>query len=84
MEYVELWCNNDDNNNIRAGAKFDADCGAETSFPLTVALGGSTVVLLRNMTYLQPFPLNLPLICSTCLLYLFLLHHSFIAATNFL
>ena len=40
-------------------AKFDADCGAETSFPLTLALGGSTVVLLRNMTYLQPFPLNL-------------------------
>ena len=30
--------NNDNNDNIRAGAKFDAGVGAETSFPLTVAL----------------------------------------------
>ena len=31
--------NNGNNDNIRAGAKFDAGGGAETSFPLTVALG---------------------------------------------
>ena len=37
MKYVELWRNNDNNDNIRAGAKFDAGGGAETSFPLTVA-----------------------------------------------
>ena len=30
--------NSDNNDNIRAGAKFDAAGGAETSFPLTVAL----------------------------------------------
>ena len=30
--------NNGNNDNIRAGAKFDAGGGAETSFPLTVAL----------------------------------------------
>ena len=34
-EFVTL--NNDNNDNIRAGAKFDAGGGAETSFPLTVA-----------------------------------------------
>ena len=38
MKYVELWCNNDNNDNIHAGAKFDAGGGAETSFPLTMAL----------------------------------------------
>ena len=38
MKYVELWCNNENNDNIRAGANFDAGGGAETSFPLTVAL----------------------------------------------
>ena len=38
MKYVELWSNNDNNDNILAGAKFDAGGGAETSFPLTVAL----------------------------------------------
>ena len=37
MKYVELWRNNDNNDNIRAGAKFDAGGGAETSFSLTVA-----------------------------------------------
>ena len=31
MKYIELWCNNDNNDNIRAGAKFDAGCGAETT-----------------------------------------------------
>ena len=31
---LSFWRNND---NIRAGAKFDAGGGAETSFPLTVA-----------------------------------------------
>ena len=36
-EYVELRDNNDNNDNIRAGAKFGAGGGAETSFPLTVA-----------------------------------------------
>ena len=29
--------NNENNDNIRAGAKIDAGGGAETSFPLTVA-----------------------------------------------
>ena len=38
MNYVELWCNNDNNDNTHAGAKFDAGGGAETSFPLTVTL----------------------------------------------
>ena len=37
MKYVELWCNNDNNDSIRAGAKFDAGSGAERSLPLTVA-----------------------------------------------
>ena len=37
MKYVELWYNNGNNDNTRAGAKFDASGGAETSFPLTVA-----------------------------------------------
>ena len=31
MKYVELWCNNDNNDNTRAGAKY-AGCGTETSF----------------------------------------------------
>ena len=38
MKYIELWYNNDNNDNIRVGAKFDAGGGAETSFPLTVTL----------------------------------------------
>ena len=38
---LRFWINNDNNDNIdniRAGAKFDAGGRAETSFPLTVAL----------------------------------------------
>ena len=35
---LRLWRNNDNNGNIRAGAKFDTGGGAETSFPLIVAL----------------------------------------------
>ena len=38
---LKLWRNNDNNgnnDNIRAETKFDAGGGAETSFPLTVAL----------------------------------------------
>ena len=38
MKYVELWGNNDNNDNIRAGAKFDAGGGAETSFPTNSGL----------------------------------------------
>ena len=34
---LRLWLNNDNNDNINAGAKFDAGGGAETSFLLTVA-----------------------------------------------
>ena len=41
MKYIELWCKNDNNDNIHAGAKFDASGGAETSFPQTMALGES-------------------------------------------
>ena len=33
-----IWHNNHNNDHIRAGAIFDSDGGAETSFPLMVAL----------------------------------------------
>ena len=47
MKYVELWCNNDNNDNTHAGAKFDAGGGAETSFPLTVALSTVRYVFMN-------------------------------------
>ena len=47
MKYVELWCNNDNNDNTHAGDKFDAGGGAETSFPLTVALCVTTFPLSK-------------------------------------
>ena len=34
---LRFWLNNDNNDNIHAGAKFDAGGGAETSFLLTMA-----------------------------------------------
>ena len=34
---LRFWLNNDNNDNIHAGAKFDAGGGAETSSLLTVA-----------------------------------------------
>ena len=49
---LRFWLNNDNsdnNDNIHAGAKFDAGGGAETSFPLTVAL----CVVRVNELYLQ-------------------------------
>ena len=50
IKYVELLCNTNDN--IRAGVKFDAGGGAETSFPLTVALIINTVfTLFYNTDY---------------------------------
>ena len=54
MNYVELWCNNDNNDNTHAGAKFDAGGGAETSFPLTVTL--RLLKVIGNKYWL--FPIN--------------------------
>ena len=45
---LSFWRNND---NIRAGAKFDAGGGAETSFPLTVALYSYKVINNNKFTY---------------------------------
>ena len=48
LNTLRFWLNNDNNDNIHAGGKFDAGGGAETSFLLTVALIPHTMLIIYN------------------------------------